>query len=357
MKKIISVLILLLAAACSTGKNSFDEKVWKESVENTDREKLYAENYRDGKYFNPWMEMDRSGFFNFLKWRLTEKEKYSDEEEKYFPEYIKGAYEKIRGSGKRDSILWIGHNTFLLRIKGEYWITDPIFTKRALLPARKTPPGLSLEELNKLTGSLNVIISHNHYDHLDKESIKKMPAGSVFYVPKGLGKMVKGWTGKDVREMNWWDEIDFGNGSRLICLPAQHWSRRINQGVNESLWASYMLETGGHKIYLAMDSGYFIGYREFGAKFKDIDYAIIPVTAYHPRWFMHYAHVDVKEAIQAFTDLGAKYFIPAQWGAFKLGDNPPGYPGLDLKREIDKQNLNPEKFRILNIGEILFIGD
>ena len=357
MKKIISVLILLLVTACSTGKNSFDEKLWEEAVEKTEREKLYAENYRDGKYFNPWMEMDRSGFSNFLKWRLSEKEKYSDEEENYFPQYIKGAYEKIIESGNRDFILWIGHNTFLIRIKGEYWITDPMFTKRALLPARKTPPGLSLEELGKLTDSVNVIISHNHYDHLDKESIKKMPVNSVFFVPMGLEKMIKGWTGKNVQEMNWWDEIDFEKGVKLICLPAQHWSRRINQGVNESLWASYLLEAGGHKIYLAMDSGYFIGYREFGVKFKDIDYAIMPVTAYHPRWFMHYAHVDVKESIQAFADLGAKYFIPAQWGAFKLGDNPPGYPGLDLKREIEKQNLNPEKFRILNIGEILFIGD
>ena len=82
----------------------------------------------------------------------------------------------------------------------------------------------------------------------------------------------------------------------------------------------------------------------------------MPVTAYHPRWFMHYAHVDVKEAIRAYKELGAKYFIPAQWGAFNLGDNPTGYPGLDLKREIEKQKLDMDKFKILKIGEILYIG-
>lgn len=356
MKKIIFLLLIFLLSACSTDKKSFDENLWQDAVKKTDREKLYAENYRNGKYFNPWMEMDQSGFSNFIKWRFSKKEKYSEEEEKYLPEYIKGAYEKIKGSGNRDFILWIGHNTFLIRTKGKYWITDPIFTKRALLPARKTQPGLSLEELNKLTDSVKVIISHNHYDHLDRESIKKMPPKSEFIVPMGLKKMLSGWTGKDVKEMNWWDEIDFGTGVKLICLPAQHWSRRINQGVNESLWASYLLEAGGHKIYLGMDSGNFIGYREYGAKFKEIDYAIMPITAYHPRWFMHYAHVDVKESIQAFNELGAKYFIPAQWGAFNLGDNPPGYPGLDLKREISNQHLDPKRFKILNIGEILYIG-
>jgi len=349
-------LLFLFITACSTGKNSFDEKGWQEAVEKSDREKLYAENFIDGKYFNPWMEMDRSGFTKFLKWRLSKKESYSEEEELYLPEYIEGAFEKIKESGDRDFILWIGHNTFLLRINGTYWITDPIFTKRALLPPRKTAPGLSLEELNLLTDSVRVIISHNHYDHLDKESVKNMPPESEFIVPMGLKKMVHGWTGKDVKEMNWWDEIDFGDGFRLICLPAQHWSRRINQGVNESLWASFLLVKGDLKIYFGMDSGYFKGYREFGEKFKGIDYAIMPVTAYHPRWFMHYAHVDVKEAIQAYKELGAEYFIPAQWGAFNLGDNPIGYPGLDLKREIEKQNLNREKFKMLNIGEILYIG-
>lgn len=110
-------------------------------------------------------------------------------------------------------------------------------------------------------------------------------------------------------------------------------------------------------IYFGGDSGYFIGYREFGRKYQKIDYALLPITAYHPRWRMHVAHMDVKEAIKAFQDLNATYFVPTQWGTFHLGDNPPGYPGLDLRREIDRQSLESERYLILDLGEFLPISD
>lgn len=113
-----------------------------------------------------------------------------------------------------------------------------------------------------------------------------------------------------------------------------------------------MLETSAGNIYYGGDSGYFVGYREFGRRFPRIDYALIPLTAYHPRWFMHYAHVNALETIQAFRDPGARYFTPTQWGTFRLGDNPPGYPVLDLKRIIRQQKLDPTPFLILDIGQI-----
>jgi len=106
-------------------------------------------------------------------------------------------------------------------------------------------------------------------------------------------------------------------------------------------------------IYFGGDSGYFIGYREFGKKFNPIDYALMPTTAYHPRWFMHYHHMNIPEAIEAFRELGAKYFIPTQWGAFHLGDEPPGFPALDLAREIKEQRLDPERFLMMDIGEVV----
>ncbi len=113
-----------------------------------------------------------------------------------------------------------------------------------------------------------------------------------------------------------------------------------------------MVSSPGQTVYFGGDSGYFKGYGEIGRKFSSIDYALLPITAYDPRWFMHYPHMNTAEAIRAFLDLKARYFIPTQWGTFRLGDNPSGLPPLDLRRDIDKMGLDPEAFLILDIGEI-----
>jgi L-ascorbate metabolism protein UlaG (beta-lactamase superfamily) len=109
-------------------------------------------------------------------------------------------------------------------------------------------------------------------------------------------------------------------------------------------------------IYLGGDTGYFIGYREIAKRYPKIDYALLPTTAYHPRWFMHSVHMNVDEALEAFSDLNARYMIPQQWGTFPLGDEPPGYSILDLRRQIAERELDASRFIILDIGEILPIG-
>jgi L-ascorbate metabolism protein UlaG (beta-lactamase superfamily) len=170
-----------------------------------------------------------------------------------------------------------------------------------------------------------------------------------------LGEYVSSFTAGEVKEMNWWEELKIGNDAHLTCLPAQHWSRRVFQGYNTTLWASYMISTPNTTVYFGGDSGYFKGYREIGRVFKDIDYALLPITAYDPRWFMHYPHMDTREAIRAFEDLGAEFFIPTQWGTFHLGDNPPGLPPLDLQKDIERLQPNSESFLILDLGEIQII--
>jgi N-acyl-phosphatidylethanolamine-hydrolysing phospholipase D len=117
-----------------------------------------------------------------------------------------------------------------------------------------------------------------------------------------------------------------------------------------------MLVTPTATIYYGADSGYFIGYREIGRRYPGIDYALLPTTAYHPRWFMHYNHMDVREAIDAFQDLGARYMIPTQWGAFPLGNEPVGYAALELKRTIKERGLDPSRFLIADIGQIVPIA-
>jgi L-ascorbate metabolism protein UlaG (beta-lactamase superfamily) len=297
--------------------------------------------------------MDRSGLGRVLKWKLTQKDEYTDEEKSFMPGFmadLKGRIEKMPGE---DFIAWIGHATFLIRINGEYWLTDPIFSERALLPKRKTPPAISLDEIKELDGRLNIIISHNHYDHYDKPSISGLPGDVRIYVPLGLKESVEGLNKQYVTEMDWWQTIDLGNGSKLVCLPAQHWSRRISQGIDTTLWASFLLITPNATVFYGGDSGYFIGYKEIGKLYPGIDYALLPVGAYQPRWFMHYAHMDIKEVLQAFGDLNAKYFIPSQWGTFQLGNEPIGYPIIDLKRTMTEQGFDASRAITINLGEII----
>ncbi len=321
-------------------------------MENTQTENLYNDNFHDGIFFNPWLLREDRSFAGFLKWRFSQKPPYSEEAIHNKPNVIANLVGRIEMLGKEDDfIAWIGHATFLFRIQGQYWLTDPIFSDRALLPKRITPPAIQADDLAGLQGDIHVLISHSHYDHLDKASIRNLPEGTTVYVPVGLKEYVASFFPGPVIEMDWWDEITLPHGARLTCLPAQHWSRRIFQGYNTTLWASYMVSTGHKNIYFGGDSGYFKGYKEIGRKFT-IDYALLPITAYEPRWFMHYPHMDTREAIQAFADLRAKYFIPTQWGTFHLGDNPPGLPPLDLQRDIENMQLDPARFLILDIGEL-----
>ena len=339
-------------SSCIHSPAPFDEAKWRNQVEGQSVEKLYAAHFNDGQYFNPWMPMEHGGFWRFLRWQLSKKEKYTDEEKAHKPKFVPDLKKRIQSMPAGDFIAWVGHSTFLMRLRGEYWITDPIFSARALFPKRITPPAITGEDLASLVPRLNVLISHNHYDHLDADSIRSLGGNTRFFVPLGLKSYVESLHKGTVREMDWWESVDAGGGARIVCLPVQHWSRRIGQGTNETLWASFLLRTPETSVYYGADSGYFIGYREMGRKYPNIDYALLSTTAYHPRWFMHYAHKSISEAIDAFQDLGAKFFIPTQWGTFRLGDEPPGYPALDLKRNIQKRNLDPGRFLFLDIGEV-----
>lgn len=351
------VLWMMILSSCTNEARAFDEARWKKDVEAQRIEDLYAPHRNDGRFFNPWMPMEHGGFLNFLKWKMSTQPLYSDEEKSFKPEFKPGLKERIQSMDGTDFIAWIGHGTFLIRMQGQYWLTDPIFSDRALLPKRIIPPALTGEELKSLTTDLNVIISHNHYDHLDVKSIRSLPERTRFFVPLGLKAHLQSLHRGDVKELDWWESVDLGKGTRLFCLPAQHWSRRWGQDTNTTLWASFILISPSIRIYIGGDSGSFVGYREFGRRFPNIDYALLPTTAYHPRWFMHYAHMNIPEALDAFEALGAKRFVPTQWGTFPLGDEPPGYPALELLRMIKEMNLDPAQFMIMGIGELIRIGN
>lgn len=347
------LFLCLIAAGCASPGN-FDENTWRKKVNSTKASDLFAPHFRDGLFFNPWMPREEKGFMELLQWKLSRKESYTEAEKNFKPAFVPGAPGRIKTIPDGDIIMWVGHATFLMRLGGDLWLTDPMFSDRALLPKRKMPPAITAGDLKDIgVKKINVIISHNHYDHLDRETIASLPDNTRFFVPLGLKKFMTDLGKNDVIEMDWWQTADAGGGIEIACLPAQHWSRRIGQETNATLWASFMITTPEVKIYFAGDSGYFTGYREIGARHPGIDYVLMPTTAFQPRWFMHYSHMDIDEAIDAFHDLNARYFIPTQWGTFQLGNEPPGYPILELKRKIVEKNLDPSRFLIMDIGQII----
>jgi L-ascorbate metabolism protein UlaG (beta-lactamase superfamily) len=241
-------------------------------------------------------------------------------------------------------------------------LTDPFFSNAALVVQKKVkikfdfsrlPSGNPLPAGGQSSPKPVVLISHNHYDHLDKYSVKKLiKKDAVFIVPLGLKKLITGWGAKEVYEIDWWESVSLG-AIRYTLLPAQHWSRRIGQRGGKSLWGGYLIE-GSKNIYFSGDSGYFIGFREFGRRFN-IDYALLGAGAYDPRWFMHYAHMNVAEFFRAADELGAKTAIPMHFGIISLSDEPLLYPLYEVDKYIEQHPNYAQKIHSLRVGELVKI--
>ena len=188
----IAPVLLLLLTSCIHSPGPFDEAAWRNNVESRNVETLYAAHFKDGMYFNPWMPMENAGFGRLLKWKLfSAKARYTEEEKAFRPAVIPNLKERIRSLPEGDFIAWIGHASFLMRLQGEYWLTDPHLSERAFVVKRVTPPAITAAEIRELTPSPNILISHNHYDHLDKDTLRSLPEGSRFFVPRGLKAYVE----------------------------------------------------------------------------------------------------------------------------------------------------------------------
>lgn len=353
------LLILATIPSCSwITPPPFDEAQWRRQVEASRPDLLYAPHVRDdGRFFNPWTDTHHGGLLRFLQWRLSAGETYTSEEETFRPAVLPGLKAKVEAAPAGDFVAWIGHGSFLLRLNGDYWLLDPMLSERALLPKRRTPPALTVDELRSMTGRFHVVVSHNHYDHLDSATLKALPSDSRVYVPLGLGEFVHSVSKREVTEMDWWQTVEVDDDVQLVCLPAQHWSRRIGQARNATLWASFLLITPERTLYFGADSGYFIGYREIGRRYPGIDTAFLPITAYDPRWFMHYAHMDAAEALDALEHLGAHTLIPTQWGTFRLGNEPIGHPIVSLRRVMKERGFDESRVLTMDIGQLSLLPE
>jgi N-acyl-phosphatidylethanolamine-hydrolysing phospholipase D len=253
---------------------------------------------------------------------------------------------------KNPSITWIGHSTMLVRMDGVTFLTDPIFSDRASPvsfagPRRVTPPGIPLEALPEIDF---VLLSHDHYDHTDFDSIEHLAAlGIPFVVPIGLGEIVREAGGEAI-ELDWWGETE-RDGLRLVCVPAQHFSGRSLVDTDRRLWAGWVVVGPTRRFYHAGDTGYFDGFREIGARFGPIDLAAIPIGAYRPEQIMRWVHLDPEEALQAAEDVRATSVVPMHFGTFDLTEEPLDEPPARFRLEASRRNLDTARVRVLAIGE------
>ncbi|MBI5604541.1 MAG: MBL fold metallo-hydrolase [Deltaproteobacteria bacterium] len=281
-----------------------------------------------GGFINPWLvEGEAGGLFPFLKWKFS-KNPYAEEKKTrpWFP-VIPTKAKEIENQG--DSITYLGHATLWVRLFNQNVITDPVFTDDIVFFIKRQAPFPI--PLDKLPEFQVVLISHSHYDHLNKASIIRLGARPLYLTPLGY----KDWfqevvPGARVIELDWFETTTY-QGITYRLLPAQHWTKRTPFDTNKRLWGSWLIEGDGRKVYFGADSGYFRGYREFGEKYGPIDAALMPVGLYEPRWFMKPHHMNPEEVIRAAREMKARVIIPQQWGTFDLTDEPMTLPPKDYR--------------------------
>ena len=253
------------------------------------------------------------------------------------------------------SVTFIGHSSFLLRLRGLTVLTDPIFSERCsplswIGPRRARPPGRALADLPKVD---LVLLSHNHYDHMDLPSLAAIGKRDHPRVatPLGNGRHLAGMGFAALHEADWWQEILLPGGVRVSITPARHFSSRTLWDRGRALWGGFMLEVGGKRILYAGDSGHGTHWRQIGQRLGPPDLALLPIGAYGPRSIMAPVHINPREAVAAHQALGARRSIGMHFGTFQLTDEPIDAPRIALDEARQAAGLECGAFLTLGFGE------
>ena len=315
----------------------------------------------DGRFRNPEGSPARS---ENIKWSYSTFNKEKKKLDMTVPEEHVMKKDKVlkkfNSIKNEDYIGWIGHATFLIKLGDTTIITDPIFSKNAgpliFGPKRYTDPALNLNELPKIDLFL---LTHNHYDHLDMNTMRKFPyKDTKVLTGLKLGKYFKKNHFKNVKELDWYQEVKV-NDIKITFLPAVHWSKRSLTDTNKTLWGSFLIEYKGKKIFFACDTGYGEIYKTIGENFGPIDLTMINIGAYdfRPMFEKSIYHTSPEEALQVARDLRSKKVLGTHWGTFVLSLEPIMEPPKRFKDNAENFGFQKDDVLIFKIGEFNKINE
>jgi L-ascorbate metabolism protein UlaG (beta-lactamase superfamily) len=280
-----------------------------------------VENFSNGKFVNSktMQEFSFSKVLKMLKRSLFDN-KNQTTPLKPIPVEMLNTNKLLSLPSQHTSIVRLGHSTLLIKLEDKFWLIDPVFSERAspfsfMGPKRFHQSPISIEDLPNIEA---VIISHNHYDHLDEQAIKKLKSKTNhFVVPLGNGAQLESWGVESsvITELNWWQNVNIGN-VELISIPAQHFSGRGLSDKNKALWSSWVIRTENSSIFFSGDSGYFDGFKKIGNRYGPFDMTLIESGAYDHQWSD--VHMTPSESAQAHKDLKGRKMFPIHNGTFNL---------------------------------------
>jgi L-ascorbate metabolism protein UlaG (beta-lactamase superfamily) len=298
----------------------------------------------DGKrFYNPGAPQP-AGFVDLLRWQLTRRPEPS-------PDFISDVEQstpplRVEGSELRTTL--VNHSTVLLQQQGLNILTDPIWSERASPvswagPGRRRKPGVAFENLPSIDA---VLISHNHYDHLDLPTLRRLAAreNSTFIVPIGVARLLRSQNIGPAHELDWGGSLSLP-GFTIHCVPAMHFSARGIFDRNKTLWCGYLIECQDRLVYFAGDTAFGAHFAQIREKFGSPHLALLPIGAYDPRWFMSPVHMAPDEAIRAHEILAARTSIGIHHGTFKLTDE-----GIDTPAKLINSYARPD-FLVLKNGQ------
>jgi L-ascorbate metabolism protein UlaG (beta-lactamase superfamily) len=299
----------------------------------------------DGKrFYNPGAPQARGGL-DLFRWKWTSRPQPSPR----FVDDIEQTVPPVRVETGNARVTLVNHSTVLLQHRGRNILTDPIWSERASPvswagPRRKRNPGVAFENLPPIDV---VLISHNHYDHLDLATLHRLAArgGSAFVVPKGVARLFRAENIGPVQELDW-GESGESAGVNVHAVPAFHFSARGLFDRNRTLWCGYMIECGGQLLYFAGDTAFGPHFAWIREKFGSPRLALLPIGAYEPRWFMSPVHMPPEDAVKAHQILASKWSVAIHHGTFQLADESP-----DAPRERLRELAPGDSFVVLDNGQ------
>lgn len=299
-----------------------------------------------GRFFNR-QHRHRHGVVSILKWRLSPNPQRKEKRQiKWDP---KVNFLTSLDAAKGDCLIWLGHNSFFMQIAGKRIMLDPIFNGIPFVKRQSKLPA----DPNIFTNIDYLLISHDHFDHLSRSSIKilyKNNPKMKLFCGMGTGELIHGWFKKmETIESGWYQQIE-DDGLKITFLPAQHWSKRSFKDGGKRLWGAFMIEGNGMSIYYSGDTGYANHFTEIPELFGNPDYALLGIGAYKPRWFMRANHISPCDALTASIEMGAGITIPMHYGTFDLSDEPLHDPPKVFAEEACKRNVHVQ---IPELGEIV----